>query len=252
MELTINKTFPSQYKKEIYYLIGEDAEGNEYKIKGKFNIDLDVGDMIHVSKYTRVDDYLECAAYEKVRNKNVANIYNFLVSEIKGVGEVFADRITRKFGEETMDVIDQQPNQLMDVEGVGSERMFKILESVNAVPKEKKQFMLIGLSAIMAERAMHRFVYDEVVENPYLLLIVAGMGWHKVDNIAVKGLSYDKLGEYRLFAAVSEVMRVNTEVHGNTYMEVQELIKKTCELLMLNIEEYENIISGVVQRMKVA
>jgi hypothetical protein len=37
MIVTINKVFQSTYKKEIYYLIGENDEGAEYKIKGRFN-----------------------------------------------------------------------------------------------------------------------------------------------------------------------------------------------------------------------
>jgi exodeoxyribonuclease V alpha subunit len=250
MELTINKTFPSQYKKELYYIIGEDADGNEHKIKGKFNIDLDIGDMIHVSRYTQSGEYLECEAYEKIRDKNISYIYNFLVSEVEGIGAKTADVIVKKFGEKTIDIFENEPTQLLGIGKIGQERMFKFSDSYKSVPEEKRKFMLIGLSAIVAEKAMSKFYYADVVNNPYRLLEIEGVGWIKADNIAVKGLAYDTMGEYRLFSAVNEVMRVTTEAHGNTYIEVEELIKKTCELLFLNYEENQNIISGVIQRMQ--
>jgi exodeoxyribonuclease V alpha subunit len=249
MELTINKTFPSQFKKELYYIIGEDADGSEHKIKGKFNIDLDIGDMIHVSRYSQAGEYLECEAYEKIRDKNISYIYNFLVSEIEGIGAKTADAIVKKFGEKTIEIFENEPTQLMGIGKIGQEKMFKFTDSYKTVPEEKRKFMLIGLSAIVAEKAMSKFYYADVVNNPYRLLEIEGVGWIKADNIAVKGLSYDTMGEYRLFSAVNEVMRVNTEAQGHTYMTLDGLINMTCSLLNINIEDNKNLISGVIQRM---
>lgn len=248
MNITINKIFKSNFKNEIYYLIGENSEGVEYKVKGKFNPDLDIGDTIHLMKMSRVDEYLECEYYEKVRGKNLSFIYNFLVSEIKGIGEKRANDIVNKFGEQTIHVIENETNKLLEVEKIGMETASKVKESYEAIPKEKVKYMLIGLSSIIAEKAMHRFQYEEITHNPYLLMDVEGIGWVKSDFIA-KSLGYDLMGEYRLHSAVQESMRVNTEVHGHTYIQLEELIKKTCDLLVINSEENKSVIEGTILRM---
>jgi len=250
MIVTINKVFQSNFKKEIYYLIGENDDGIEYKIKGRFNTDLEVGDMIHLYKYASVDSFLECESYEKIRSKNVSFIFKLLVSEIKGVGEVLADNIVKKYGVDTIFVIENEADKLLQVPKIGMETMTKICECYKAIPEEKRKLMLIGLSALMAEKTMHKYNYDEITNNPYLLLTVDGIGWIKADFIA-RSLGYDELGEYRLFSAVNEVMRVNTEVHGHTYIEAENLIKDTCKLISIDPEQNKNLIAGVVQRMAV-
>ena len=68
--------------------------------------------------------------FDSVLPRTVVGIRKYLGSGlIKGIGDKFADRIVEKFGEKTLEVIDQFSGKLRDVEGIGPERAKRIKEA---------------------------------------------------------------------------------------------------------------------------
>ena len=58
---------------------------------------------------------------------DVLGIQKYLGSGlIKGIGPVYAKRITDRFGADTLNVIDQDPSQLQEIPGIGAKRIEKI------------------------------------------------------------------------------------------------------------------------------
>ncbi len=65
--------------------------------------------------------------------KNEAGIKEFLASGvIRGIGPKMAEAIVRKFGEETLDIIEREPNRLTEVDGIGEAKAHVIIEGYRA------------------------------------------------------------------------------------------------------------------------
>jgi len=70
----------------------------------------------------------EVKGFETRRPTEAAGIQRYLESGmIKGIGPKFAERIVKKFGIETLTIIDTEPEKLLKVEGVGEKKLEKIL-----------------------------------------------------------------------------------------------------------------------------
>ncbi|NED83573.1 ATP-dependent RecD-like DNA helicase, partial [Streptomyces sp. SID11233] len=66
--------------------------------------------------------------YTTVLPATIQGIRRYLGSGlVKGIGPVFADRITRHFGTDTLDVIESEPKRLIEVQGLGPKRVAKII-----------------------------------------------------------------------------------------------------------------------------
>ena len=83
-----------------------------------------------------------------------ASIERFIASGLlKGVGPVFAAKIVRRFGAQTFSILDNEPEKLYSVEGLGKRRAKRIIESWKARTQEQELFALLcdwGISQTMA------------------------------------------------------------------------------------------------------
>ena len=110
---------------------------------------------------------------------------------IPGVGPVMAKRLVDKFGSDTLTVIEQSPEKLSRVEGIGPKRATSIREALIA-KKEVQDVMVFlesaGISPAFAHRVYKQFGKDairQVSENPYTLAQkVSGIGFRSADRIA--------------------------------------------------------------------
>src|SRR3990167_3495919 len=48
---------------------------------------------------------------------------------IKGIGKTYAERLVDKFGKDVLEIIENEPDQLKAVSGIGTQRLEKIIES---------------------------------------------------------------------------------------------------------------------------
>ncbi len=122
----------------------------------------------------------------------VAGIEKYLGSGlIKGIAPVMAKRMVKDFGEDTLKVIEEDAENLLDVEGIGPKRV-KMISKAWADEKEIREVMLFlwsnGVSSTYAARIFkqhgQQFI-DEVKENPYRLAkYIFGMRFITADRIA--------------------------------------------------------------------
>ena len=110
---------------------------------------------------------------------------------IDGLGPELARRIVAKFGEQTLDIIEQTPGRLKEVSGIGAKTIEKITASYQQ-QSELRDLMLWledhGLSGTFAARIFKQygsFSIDVLEQHPYRLASeVAGIGFQTADAIA--------------------------------------------------------------------
>ncbi len=163
---------------------------------------------------------------------------------IKGVGPKFAKRIVQKFGKDTLEVIETDPDRLITVEGIGKKRVERIKAGWQE-QKEIKNIMLFlqsnDVSTAHAARIYKTYGNDSiqiVQENPYRLADdVWGIGFRTADQIAGKlGIEKDRFMRLRSGILYS-LNRLAEE--GHCYAVREQLIDTAVKLLEVEVPELE-------------
>lgn len=129
---------------------------------------------------------------EQTLPATIAGIEGYLGSGlIKGIGPRFAERIVGKFREDTFEVIEHNPERLLEIPGIGNDRMQKIMNAWRD-QKQVKEIMIFlqghGVSTNLAVK-IYKTYGDQALEivqkNPYQLeRDIYGVGFKTADRIA--------------------------------------------------------------------
>ena len=157
-----------------------------------------VGSVLYIGGSWRVDPkygrQFSMETFEETLPATAYGIEKYLGSGlVRGVGPKFAKRIVEKFGEDTLAVIEEEPDRLLSVPGIGKTRVERIKKSW-AEQKEIKNIMLFlqehDVSTAHATRIYKTYGNDSikiVQENPYRLADdIWGIGFKTADQIAAK------------------------------------------------------------------
>ena len=181
---------------------------------------------------------MQVARYEVVRPATAFAIEKYLGSGmVKGVGPVTAKRIVNKYGEESLDIIEQHPRKLLNVQGIGEKTLAKITKAW-ADQREVKNIMLFlqshGVSPAYAVKIYKTYGSQaiEIVErNPYQLASdIWGIGFKSADKIA-RAIGIAEDDPRRIEAGVVYVLNEAVESGGNAYLTEKELTEKATEIL---------------------
>ena len=138
--------------------------------------------------------------FMEIMPENAEAIFDFLRSGvIKGVGPVTAAALVAKFGDDTLKIIEEEPEKLTEVSGIGEKTADKIVESFRAHREFADVSIALqeyGLSIAQAMRLYAAYgtdAVDIVQSDPYRLIDeVPGFGFRKADVIASRmGVSGD-------------------------------------------------------------
>ena len=164
-------------------------------------------------------------------------IKNYLGSGlISGIGPVMASRIVEEFGNKSLDIIEQTPEKLEAIEGIGPKRITKIKEAWQG-QKDVRDLMLFlqthGIGPGPAVKIFKRYGHNAVsvlTANPYKLATdIYGIGFLSADSIAEK-LGFKKDSPVRLEAGMLYVLNRLTE-EGHVYYPRDLLTQKCSEVL---------------------
>jgi exodeoxyribonuclease V alpha subunit len=161
---------------------------------------------------------------------------------IKGIGPVMANRIVRKFGVKTLEVIDQDPGRLREVLGIGAKRV-KQIETAWEEQKAIKEVMIFlqshGVSTRLAVKIYKQYgdaAVDVVQSDPYRLARdVWGIGFKTADKIA-RDMGLPDDAPTRIEAGVIYTLNQQAE-EGHVYLPQAELTVKASELLAVKEEQ---------------
>jgi exodeoxyribonuclease V alpha subunit len=163
---------------------------------------------------------------------------------IKGIGKVYAEKMVAHFGEQILDIIDKHPERLKEINGLGASRVEKITEAW-ASQKEISSIMVFlqdkGVSPAYAAKIFKQYGKQAIAvinENPYRLAEdVWGIGFKMADKVA-QNMGFEPSSVKRIKAGVLFAISSVTSM-GSIYAELDELKKKTMELLELDQTEHE-------------
>ncbi|MDH4224553.1 MAG: ATP-dependent RecD-like DNA helicase [Deltaproteobacteria bacterium] len=200
-------------------------EGQALKLWGKWEEHHSYGKQFNVSGFAAVEP------------TSLAGIERYLASGvIKGVGKAWAQRIVKAFGAETLDIIDSEPEKLLEVPKMSR----KILENIRESWEEQKavrEIMVflhsLGISQAYADRIFRTYGFSGFAvlkENPYRLAMdVSGIGFRIADGIAAK-LGIDRLSPQRAEAGVVYTLE-ETAGEGHTCYPKEKLVDRAAEIL---------------------
>ena len=217
--------------------------------------DVHVGSVLYLGGSWKIDAkygrQFSMETFEETLPATVFGIEKYLGSGlVKGVGPKFAGRIVKQFGADTLNVIEEEPDRLLEVAGIGKVRVERIKKSWQE-QKEIKNIMLFlqshEVSTSHATRIYKTYGNDSikvVQENPYRLADdIWGIGFKTADTIAVKmGFGHEKY--VRLRSGILYTLNKLSE-DGHCYATRDMLLKTGAELLSVD----ENILSMALDEM---
>jgi exodeoxyribonuclease V alpha subunit len=146
-----------------------------------------------IEKHPRYGEQFRVLDYETIRPAGVAAIERYLASEIKGVGPAFARRIVEHFGEELPEVLNNAPERMREVRGLGAIVAIRIATAWRDSSGLRELTVFLrghGIGAAHARR-IHKFYGKDALEvvrqDPYVLArTIYGIGFRTADAIAEK------------------------------------------------------------------
>jgi exodeoxyribonuclease V alpha subunit len=174
---------------------------------------------------------------EQTLPATVAGIRRYLGSGlVKGIGPRLADRIVAQFGQNTLDVIESEPQRLGDVPDIGPKRT-RLIAAAWQEQKQVKEIMLFlhshGVSTNLAVKVYKQYgaqALDVVRTDPYRLARdIHGVGFKTADKLAqALGLPADHPS--RLEAGMVYLLNEMSD-DGHVFAPQAELIRRSAELL---------------------
>jgi len=142
---------------------------------------------------------------------------------IKGIGPVLARRIVERFGEDTLRILDEEPERLSEIKGITKRKA----QEIAAYQEEQKDLRNVciflgeyGISNALAVKLYGLYdqrIYTIIRDNPYQLADeVSGIGFRKADEIARK-TGVDPGSDYRIRACIIYILQAALE-QGNVYL----------------------------------
>ncbi|MGI6706602.1 MAG: ATP-dependent RecD-like DNA helicase [Clostridia bacterium] len=215
--------------------------GATVSLKGQWKVDKKYGRQFLV-------EYFE----EKIP-ATLAGIEKYLGSGlIKGIGPVNAKRIVKAFKEDTIRIIEEEPERLLEVEGIGKKRV-EMIKKAWQEQKEIKNIMLFlqshGVSTSFGVKIFKAYgekSIEIVRENPFRLADdIWGIGFVTADRIAEK-LGFDKSSYERCRAGILYVLNQLSN-DGHCYATREQLVEETVKILDLDRENIERTLNRMVE-----
>ena len=219
-------------------------------------LDVPVGSVLLCEGDWRVDarygQQFVVESWQEVMPATIYGIEKYLGSGlVKGIGPVYAKAIVGKFGLETLNVIENDIERLLEVPRLGRKRVERIRESWEK-QKDIKEVMIFlqgyGVSTAYAAKIYRQYQKDAirtVKENPYQLADdIWGIGFKTADGIASK-MGYANNDPRRCRSGILYTLNQLAE-DGHVYAEPDQLIASAKELLQAEEEPIRKAMADMI------
>lgn len=216
---------------------------------------------VFTGSYTVHQSYGEqfrAESFERTAPESAAAILRYLSSgAIKGVGPSTAGRIVDRFGADSLDIIQNHPEELASIRGISVQKAYAISEEYG------KQFGVRDVMVLMAPytlspelcvriyRVLGSQAAEQIKENPYVLCREEiAFPFERVEQIAADfEISPDN--EMRLFAGVEYILRKNL-LNGHTCLPRNKLIDVAIKLLESDYDRIDSICDRLVSQFRIS
>lgn len=191
--------------------------------------------------------------WEEVLPSTIEGIEGYLASGlIKGIGPIYAKKIVETFGHETFKILDNTPERLKEISGIGQKRYEEIAESWSKQRVIRNLTIFLkkyNISTRLIIKIYRRYGDDSIAilkDNPYRLADeIEGIGFKTADNIAINlGIEMDS--PKRVQSGVKFRLRELCE-EGHTYMPIDVIVQSAGDMLEVDDELVEENIGEMVK-----
>ena len=220
-------------------------EGESIEAFGRFTAHVSYGEQFKVESY----EIREPEGREAVER--------YLGSgAIKGIGKALAARIVRKFGEDTLRILEEEPERLAEIKGISMKKARDIAKQADAQRSQRAAMLFLqqyGVSLALGVKIYTKYgeeMYSILRENPYRLAEdIDGVGFKTADAIAAKiGIAADS--EYRIRCGILYVLGLASG-EGSVYLPEWDLTAKTADLLGVADGDVERQIMSLAIERKI-
>ena len=215
------------------------TSGDTLKLIGKFVEHKDYG------RQFKVD------TFEKIMPETLSALERYLGNgNVRGIGEVTAKKIIKKFGEDTINVFKFEPEKLAEIKGITKNKAIEMSHSFLenwevwqivgflerfkiGAEHAKKVYNLLGVNAI-----------EKIEENPYVLIDIArGVDFKQIDSMALNlGISYEN--QKRVESGIKYAL-IKATYNGHSCVIKENLIEFVITLLDVTTECIEDKLIGL-------
>ena len=218
------------------------------------------GELIYHDKYGEQIN-VESARIKKPSGKKA--IISYLSSgNIESIGKKTAELIYEKFGDKSIDVVFNETEKLLSIQGIGKKKLEKIKEStIDARDSREALLYLQGLNiSFNLSNKIYKAYGDNTISivktNPYKLSEdISGIGFIMADTIAMN-MQMKTDSKFRISAAISYVLKNDAEMTGSCTISLDDLIYKTFSLIKVDKDKIkeqinEDLLKSKIQIMKI-
>lgn len=170
---------------------------------------------------------------------------------IKGIGAALAARIVRRFGDDTMRIVEEEPERLAEIKGISEKKAMEIAEQMTEKADMRRAMIFLqkyGISLKLGAKIYQKYgqtVYGVLQENPYRLAEdISGVGFRIADEIASRiGIHTDS--DYRIRSGMLYTL-LQASGEGHIYLPKEELFSRASGLLGVDSSYMEKHLMDMV------
>ena len=170
---------------------------------------------------------------------------------IKGIGAALAARIVRRFGDDTMRIVEEEPERLAEIKGISEKKAMEIAEQMTEKADMRRAMIFLqkyGISLNLGAKIYQKYgqtVYGVLQENPYRLAEdISGVGFRIADEIASRiGIHTDS--DYRIRSGMLHTL-LQASGEGHIYLPKEELFSRASGLLGVDSSYMEKHLMDMV------
>lgn len=218
------------------------------------------GELIYHDKYGEQIN-VESARIKKPSGKKAIILY-LSSGNIESIGKKTAELIYEKFGDKSIDVVFNEAEKLLFIQGIGKKKLEKIKEStIEARDSREALLYLQGLNiSFNLSNKIYKAYEDNTISivktNPYKLSEdISGIGFVMADNIAMN-MQMKNDSKFRISAAISYILKNDAEMSGSCALKKEDLLNKTFDLIKvdknrINEQINEDLLKSKIQIIKI-
>ncbi|MCK4766260.1 MAG: ATP-dependent RecD-like DNA helicase [Candidatus Aminicenantes bacterium] len=220
-------------------------------------LDVGEGDFLHIEGdeivHPRFGEQIKVKSYQTILPQDEEGMINYLSSgRIKGIGKKNAERIVKKFGKKTFEILEESPERLREVKGVGrnvvaeAKRNSKANKTIRELTVKLSPYGIGSETIIKIFKEFDEDAFSLLESNPYILIDrIRGVGFRIADTIA-RGFGIAKNDRSRIRAGINFYLTQFEQKNGDLYIDEPELLERAAVLLDTDSAEVGEVVESMV------
>ncbi len=226
----------------------QEADGSEQTVFGTMP-GIDQGDFIsatgEITVHPVYGPQLRADTFERKMPSDAVSIERYLASgAVKGIGPALAKRVVKKFGADTLRIMEQEPERLSEIKGISEKKAREIAGGVAEKKNMRDAMMFLqqyGISLNLGAKIYNYYgiqMYSILKTNPYKMADdIDGVGFKTADEIASKvGIVPDS--DFRVQSGLLYILN-QSSLNGHTYLPKSRVLEEGAELLQVEPSQIE-------------